>query len=451
MWIARIFILFLLLLTKLNADEADRLVLYKGRIRPFESYSKNYLYSLYHHYSIDAQDLINTDLPDGKATTFTSKLHSEGASFLENAPILYLPTPSLQKLAKAKKVSPNQAKLLLTQPLSKEDAAQLNEKLSLLNHPPGLFQKDFPRGLPLPSKGQIKAENLYHALPLTAGAIIAFLLSLPLLMIPFTVRAGFLFFLLALCLMTCNLGLRWYILARPPVANMGETLLYVPWAAAIASLALSLSLKKTFPLFASALLAVILLSVLELTANALSLDTVQPVLNSPLWLTVHVLMIVASYGILLLSGVLGHLYLLLYPRGQNLLFHSLLYAMYGGLSLLIPGTLLGGVWAAQSWGRFWDWDPKESWAFITCCIYLLIIHAYRMKKIGPHAVAIGSIFGLIAVSFTWYGVNYILGTGLHSYGFGNGGELYYYGFLTLEFLFVAVNLLRFKREIGISS
>jgi hypothetical protein len=93
---------------------------------------------------------------------------------------------------------------------------------------------------------------------------------------------------------------------------------------------------------------------------------------------------------------------------------------------------LGGVWAAESWGRFWDWDPKESWAFISICLYLIWVHAYRFHRIASFGLAIGAVTGLLAISFTWYGVNYILGTGLHSYGFGSGGELYYYLFVGAE-------------------
>jgi ABC-type transport system involved in cytochrome c biogenesis permease subunit len=77
-----------------------------------------------------------------------------------------------------------------------------------------------------------------------------------------------------------------------------------------------------------------------------------------------------------------------------------------GVAMLIPGTILGGVWAAESWGRFWDWDPKESWAFISSCIYLMVIHAYRFHFIRNIGLAAGSIAGLLMISFTWYGVNY---------------------------------------------
>jgi hypothetical protein len=146
-------------------------------------------------------------------------------------------------------------------------------------------------------------------------------------------------------------------------------------------------------------------------------------------------MVVGSYGVFILAGVLAHIELI---RKQDKIPASpLLPLLYLGTIALIGGTILGGIWAAQSWGRFWDWDPKESWAFVSSCIYLLLIHAYRFGKISTFGLAVGSILGLIAISFTWYGVNYILGTGLHSYGFGSGGEYWYYGYIGAEMLFLA--------------
>ena len=164
-----------------------------------------------------------------------------------------------------------------------------------------------------------------------------------------------------------------------------------------------------------------------------------------MWLLIHVLLVVGSYGAFAVASTLGHLYVI----GRQLkrrdawiaaLQPGILQAVYIGMSLLLPGTLLGGIWAAQSWGRFWDWDPKESWAFISICTYLIFIHAFRKKQVGPFGLAIGAIIGFLTISFTWYGVNYILGTGLHSYGFGNGGELYYFAFFIGETLFLVTIL-----------
>jgi ABC-type transport system involved in cytochrome c biogenesis permease subunit len=243
---------------------------------------------------------------------------------------------------------------------------------------------------------------------------------------------------------TSVLLLRMLILQRPPVASMFETVLYVPWAAMSIALLMHFFTSAKTAIMASACVACALLMLFKIAyPGAAQLESVQAVLDSRYWLAVHVLMVVASYGAFALAGILGHYFLIrhAFSKGQKThhnLAQTILQSMYVGIALLIPGTLLGGVWAAESWGRFWDWDPKESWAFISAAVYLLIVHAYRFRQIGDFGLAIGSIWGLMAISFTWYGVNYILGTGFHSYGFGNGGESYYFLYLCAEAFFTFI-------------
>ncbi len=241
-------------------------------------------------------------------------------------------------------------------------------------------------------------------------------------------------FIFAILLHTALLATRIYILGRPPVANMMETLLYVPWISSLACL--FYSHKAVIRL--GSLLACTLFAILEIYFNPKSLENLQAVLNTNYWLTIHVMLIVASYGVLILNGLIAHYALF---KNDCTKEKILLNSLYLGVFLLIPGTILGGVWAAESWGRFWDWDPKESWAFISAVIYVTVIHAYRTGKIGMKGLAIGSIIGFNAITFTWYGVNYILGTGLHSYGFGSGGQNYYYLFLIIEFIIISWALL----------
>lgn len=428
-------LLFLLFFhASLNSVEPSDPVLYNGRIRPFETYSKILLYRLYHKQAIDNQDLEKFGLTDGNAISFISALHNEGIEPFKDAPLFYVS-------GEKQRISYNQSKTL----------DELAEQRALVERPPGKMGTSLPKNIKLPSPWRLKLENLYYKIPLIQLAIIVFLASLPFLLVPYRLKwVGTALFTVGFIAATAALLLRWIILMRPPVSNMAETLLYVPWAASLCAIGIGFYLRQLWPLFASGLLSVILYSILEASGTDQGLENVQAVLNSPFWLTIHVLMIVASYGVLILSGVLGHLYFLFPKNLRNKLTEPLLLSLYIGLALLIPGTLLGGVWAAQSWGRFWDWDPKESWAFITACIYLLVVHSYRFHYIGSVGLAIGSILGLIAVSFTWYGVNYILGTGLHSYGFGEGGQKIYYLYLALELLFVSGSLLLFKRDTGIN-
>jgi len=316
---------------------------------------------------------------------------------------------------------------------------QMQEVVLLLRQGYSLIEKSVykrtsTKSFTYPSQKKLDFELYFNKLPLTWVIMGFYLLSLLFFK---RVKWAQALFIGAFAVHTLVLGLRIYLLGRPPVSNMSETLLYVPW---VCSLLGVLFIKKRVVWASAALVAIVLL--LFLPAQS-ALATVPAVLNSQLWLTVHVLMVVGSYGFFFLAGVLAHIYLI-----QNKKNHGLIKTMfqisYLGVIFLIGGTLLGGVWAAQSWGRFWDWDPKEAWAFISSGFYLFLIHGYQFKKIKERGFAIGLIIGLMAITFTWYGVNYILATGLHSYGFGNGGEKWYLAYLVLEVLF----LLYIKKKIA---
>lgn len=312
------------------------------------------------------------------------------------------------------------------------------------------YKHTFDKALYYPSYGQLKTESCYYRYPLVEVTIIGYVLAGIVFVLAMTLnnssanKWALALMLAAFCLHTVILIFRCYILARSPVSNMFETVIYVPWIAVAISLLLKIIWKTSVVLLASSIVAATLLSVLQFTHLNSGLENVQAVLDSQYWLIIHVLMVVGSYGAFALGGVLGHIYLISYifykqeTKAMLVVAKLTLQAMYVGLAMLIPGTILGGVWAAESWGRFWDWDPKESWAFISICVYLIWIHAYTFHHVRHFGLAVGAIIGLQAISFTWYGVNYILGTGLHSYGFGSGGEVYYYLFLLGEALFLGL-------------
>lgn len=310
------------------------------------------------------------------------------------------------------------------------------------------IKKAWDKSISYPSSLKLQIENWYYEIPLIEAAITMYGVAILLLSIGLgqkkrrIKKMGTFFALVAFVLNGLILCVRCYILGRPPVSNMFETVIYVPWISVLVSLILSSRLKNYIIILGSCVVAIGLLVLLKLTGLGSSMENVQAVLDSQYWLIIHVLMVVGSYGVFALSGVLGQFYLWQYishkheTYSMHELGHAILQSMYVGIALLIPGTLLGGIWAAQSWGRFWDWDPKESWAFISSCLYVLFIHAYTFKYIGFFGLAMGAVLGLLAISFTWYGVNYILGTGLHSYGFGSGGEIYYYLFIAVELFFL---------------
>jgi cytochrome c biogenesis factor len=115
-----------------------------------------------------------------------------------------------------------------------------------------------------------------------------------------------------------------------------------------------------------------------------------------------------------------------------------------GVLLLAAGTILGGVWANESWGRFWGWDPKETWAFISLMGYLALLHARFAGMVGAFGTAVGAILGFQLILMTWYGVNFVLAAGLHSYGFGAGGGGYILAYLAAEGAFLGLVAFRYK-------
>lgn len=311
-----------------------------------------------------------------------------------------------------------------------------------------MIQQAHEKHLNYPTFNQLKAETFYVHYPWIPLLISIYSIGAALLLIsyrnqwPFGHTLAMSLIITAILCHTTLLLIRSFILQRPPVSNMFETVIYVPWVAACVTFLLPSFRKQTLAILAACVTSITLLIILEVTDLNQSLDQVQAVLDSQFWLLIHVLMVVGSYGIFILGAILGHFYLAMFiverqeTASMKQLSWMILQTMYGGTVLLVTGTILGGVWAAESWGRFWDWDPKESWAFISSCFYLIWIHAYRFHRVASFGLAVGAVAGLLIISFTWYGVNYILGTGLHSYGFGSGGDLYYYAFLAGECLFL---------------
>ena len=209
-----------------------------------------------------------------------------------------------------------------------------------------------------------------------------------------------------------------------------------------------------------------------------SFTPLQPVLRDNFWLTIHVLTIVASYAAGALAWGLGNiaLFYYLFGRYRPALEHSSLSeqhrpvgdvvvtagkrppeecatlaafiyrAVQVAVLLLAAGTILGGLWADVSWGRFWGWDPKEVWALISLLTYLAILHGRYAGLFGNFGLAVGSVLGASAIIFSWYGVNFYLGAGLHSYGFGAGGQGEVSAAVALNWVFLTAATIRYLVE-----
>jgi len=129
-------------------------------------------------------------------------------------------------------------------------------------------------------------------------------------------------------------------------------------------------------------------------------------------------------------------------KTSETIYNYLYKTLQVGVLLLATGTILGGVWANYSWGRFWDWDPKETWALTALLGYLFLLHGRISGLWGGFGLAVGSIIAFMSVLMAWYGVNFVLGAGLHSYGFGTGGFPLVAVFVGLELLFLLAAFLR---------
>lgn len=272
----------------------------------------------------------------------------------------------------------------------------------------------------------------------------------------FASNVGLVAMIAGFLLHTYGFYLRITITGRPPVSNMYESVVWVSWGAVMFSFILERIQKKKYFLFASGLIAVVCLIMADIAPTVLdpSLQPLQPVLRSNMWLMIHVMTITLSYSAFFLAFVLGDIGLFYYLKGEEpnkKTIHTLAQAIYRamqvGVVLLFAGTVLGGVWADYSWGRFWGWDPKETWAFIALMGYLAVLHGRLSGWLQNFGFTVTAVISFSLVIMAWYGVNFVLGAGLHSYGFGAGGVEYVAAFVGVHIAFaIAVITVRNSRK-----
>ena len=231
---------------------------------------------------------------------------------------------------------------------------------------------------------------------------------------------------------------------RPPVSNFYETTLWLPFVAVALSLVFERVARVRYVGMAAAILAAVMLVLADHLPLDSSISPVVAVLRSNLWLTIHVLTVVASYGALALSTVLAHIHagLFLSRRRHPALgsLERLLYrTMQVGIVLLAGGIMLGAVWANASWGRYWGWDPKETWALITLLWFLALLHGRHAGWLKGVGFTLGTIGGFFLLLMTYYGVSFYL-VGLHSYAGGHAKPIppLLIAYLAAEVAFIAV-------------
>lgn len=292
----------------------------------------------------------------------------------------------------------------------------------------------------MPSNAKVKLEIFYNnanifkklfPIFMTLGLILLgiFLLQLfkPSLEFKKVVNVFYVLLFIAFIAQTAGLGLRWYISGHAPWSNGYESMIYIAWATVLAGF---IFLKKSpMTLSATSILAGITLLTAHMSWLNPEITNLVPVLKS-YWLTFHVATITASYGFLALGSIMGfiNLGIMIFRNRENHervnltlkeLTLTIEMSLMVGLILLVIGNFLGGIWANESWGRYWGWDPKETWSLVTIIVYSFILHMRLIPGLkSMFSTNFMALIGFGSVLMTYFGVNYYL-SGLHSYAQGD--------------------------------
>lgn len=286
-------------------------------------------------------------------------------------------------------------------------------------------------------------EQFYNHTKPFATAEVFYMLALLLLVLPFRQRT-----LKPACIAAClsglilhflGIGARIIILERPPVGTLYESVLFVSFITGLVGLTTYKKTKEIIYLASGIVIALLLLFIAPtFSSNGDSMEVLVAVLNTNFWLATHVVCITAAYGVCILASALAHIELFMRARKKtkrlpqkNLLHRTLL----GALFLTAFGTVLGGIWADQSWGRFWGWDPKENGALLIVLWLVWLLHGRMSGHIKETAFTALSAALSIIVALSWFGVN-LLSVGLHSYGFVSGiaSGLFLFCFAEISFI-----------------
>lgn len=341
------------------------------------------------------------------------------------------------------------------------DYTKANEYIESITN----YQKKYGSNI-MPSENRVKAEIFYNKVDIF-NRLYEYFLVIGVLMFTFLIIQIFkeknrtlsllvnvskyiiwLFFIL----MTLGLILRWYISGHAPWSDAYESVIYVAWATVFFGLAFGR--KSNLTVASTAFVASIVLWVAHQNWMDPAIANLVPVLDS-YWLMIHVSVIVGSYGPFTLAMILGLVALLLmiltneknkHKMDLNIKELTIIneLALILGIGLLTIGNFLGGMWANESWGRYWGWDPKETWALISIMIYAFVIHLRLIPGMRSRWLYnVMSVLAFASIMMTYFGVNFYL-VGLHSYASGDKpitpGFVYY----SLAFVFILSALAYFK-------
>jgi ABC-type transport system involved in cytochrome c biogenesis permease subunit len=270
-------------------------------------------------------------------------------------------------------------------------------------------------------------------------------------------KTALILLLLAFLIHTAGLVTRMYLQGRPPVTNLYSSAIFVGWGSVLLCLFLERFYQNAIgSVCASAIGFVTLLIAQNLQLDGDTLEMLRAVLDTNVWLATHVVMVTLGYSATFLAGFLGIIYILrgLFTRSfDEITAKSLGRMMYGVVCFAtlfsFVGTILGGIWADQSWGRFWGWDPKENGALLIVIWNAIILHARWGGYARERGLAAMTVFGNVITSLSWFGVN-MLGVGLHSYGFMEQAFAALLIFIVSQLAIVALGMLPQKYWRGVA-
>lgn len=316
------------------------------------------------------------------------------------------------------------------------------------------------------TQNQIDNEIFFNNLDIFPKITIAYvLLGFIMLIVAFFVvfnpnikpkKTTFFFFILLALLFaahTFGMGFRWVISGHAPWSNTYESLLYISWSAIFAGVIFFR--KSLLALSAAVIVAGIFMFTAHLTGIDPQITTLVPVLKS-YWLTIHVSILTASYGFFGLSAILGFMTLIMFifrknrphidDTIKNITAISEISLIIGVAAITI-GNFLGGVWANESWGRYWGWDPKETWAYVSIVVYVIVLHLRFVKVLNtPFVFASSALLAFSTILMTYFGVNFYL-SGMHSYATGDPVPIPTWVYYVTAMVFVTIALAYRNRDL----
>lgn len=261
-------------------------------------------------------------------------------------------------------------------------------------------------------------------------------------------KAAYRVLLVAFVVHTAGLVARIVLQGRPPVTNLYSSAVFVGWAAVLMAVVIEALFRRGFALAAAAVTGFVTLIIAHhLSSTGDTMEMMRAVLDSNFWLGTHVVTITIGYSATFLAGGLAHIYILrgVFSRSFSAdAAKSVSQMVYGvvcfSLLFTFVGTVLGGIWADQSWGRFWGWDPKENGALLIVLWDAIALHARSGNHVGEKGFMVMAVFGNIITAISWFGVN-MLGIGLHSYGFMDAALFWLVTFILLQWAVMFIGCL----------